>query len=124
MAGPLIQNFPFPADSDGDVVLTITSSAPGDTLAGATVYWRVYAQEFGIVDPALSPLIEKSSLSGGGIAILPSPPMTVRITLTKMDVATMLRNYYHELTVVAVDGTQYPPTTGIMTVTSTENRIA
>lgn len=123
MTQPVLQNFSVPADSDEDIVLTITTTIVGDTLDGATVYWRVYEQHFAIVDPDVPPVIEKSSLSGGGIDILPSPPMTVRITVTKTDTALLLRNYYHEVTVIAVDGSQYPPTCGIMTVTATENRV-
>jgi hypothetical protein len=119
---PLIQNFSVPADNDHDIIFTITSSAPGDTLAGSTVYWRAFEQEMGSPTPSVPPVISKSSLSGGGVTILPSPPMTFIVVLGKADTAALLRNYYHEATIVDEIGNIDTVTVGIMTVTPTENR--
>jgi hypothetical protein len=119
---PLIQNFSVPANSDQILTFTITSGIPNDSLVGATIYWRVYDQEFGCVVPTIPPVISKSSLSGGGITILASPPMTFTVDLLRTDTVNLLRNYYHEATVVDEIGENEPVTVGIMTVTGTENR--
>jgi hypothetical protein len=120
---PVIQNFSVPADNSHDVVVTITSSIPGDSLRTSTVYWRVFEQAFGSPVPGSPPVIQKSSLSGGGIEILPSPPMTFSVLLSASDTVGLLRNYYHEATVVDEGGNVDTVTVGIMTVTATENRI-
>jgi hypothetical protein len=119
---PLIQNFSVPADNDHDVIFTITSSASSDTLDGSTVYWRVFEQMMGSPTPAVPPVISKSSQSGDGVTILPSPPMTFVVSLSKVDTAALLRNYYHEATVVDEIGNIDTVTVGVMTVTPTENR--
>ncbi len=119
---PLIQNFSVPADNDHDVIFTITSNTPDDTLAGSTIYWRAFEQTIGSPVPSAPPVISKSSLSSGGVAILPSPPMTFVVSLDKVDTAALLRNYYHEATVVDELGNIDTVTVGIMTVTPTENR--
>ncbi len=120
---PLIQNFDVPANNDHDVYFTIASSTPGDTLEGCTVYWNAYEQAFGEPIVGVPPVIVKTSLSGGGITILPSPPMTFVVALSKTDTVALLRNYYHEATVVDEINDEDTVTIGTMTVTGTENRI-
>ena len=118
-----IQNFPVPADNDADIFFTVASADPLDSLDGNTVYWRAYEQEFGCPIPNVPPVIEKSSLVPGEIDILPSPPMTFVVRLTKSDLAVLLRNYYHEATLSDVSGNIDTVAYGIMTVGQTENRI-
>jgi hypothetical protein len=122
MTSPLIQNFSVAANTDEDIIVTITTQVPGDTLVGVTVYWRLFEQQFGIPVPNVNPILEKSSHSGGGITILDSPPMTFRLTLLRGDTVGLLRNYYQETTVVDAVGNYSDPECGIMTVTPTENR--
>lgn len=123
MTQPTISNFSIPADNDHLAVLTIASTVPDDTLSGCTVYLRVYEQTFGVPTAGIDPVIEKSSVSGGGITILESPPMTVTISFVKADTLPLLRNYYYEVTVQDEIGDLDTVTVGIMTVTGTENRI-
>lgn len=118
---PTIQDFSVPADSDHDVIITVESSIVGDTLIGSTIHWCAYEQALGSPVPSLPPVISKVSPSGG-IVILESPPMTFVVLLAKADTALLLRNYYHEATVVDALGNVNPVTVGIMTVTATENR--
>jgi hypothetical protein len=123
MTQPTISNFSLPADNDHIAVLTIASSTPGDTLVGCTVYLRIYEQTFGVPTAGVDHVLEKSSLSGGDITILASPPMTVSILFTAADTLLLLRNYYYEVTVVDEIGDLDTVTVGILTVTGTENRI-
>jgi hypothetical protein len=122
MTQPVIQHFSVPANNDHDVIFTIASGTAGDSLSGCTIYWNAYEQSFGEPVAAIPPVITKTSLSGGGIDILPSPPMTFRVALNKADTASLLRNYYHEATVVDEVNNEDTVTIGIMTVTATENR--
>lgn len=123
MTQPTISNFEIPADNDHLAVLTIASDTPGDTLAGCTVYFRAFEQTFGVPTAGVNPVIEKSSLSGGDVVALESPPMTVTIAFSHADTVNLLRNYYYEITVVDGGGNIDTVTVGIMTVTGTENRI-
>ncbi len=123
MTQPLISNFSIPADNDHDAILTIKSDVAGDSLSGCTVYWRAFEQSFGVPVPNIPPVLDKNSLSGGDVVILPSPPMTVRISFRRAETAALLRNYYHEVTVIDEILNQDTVTVGIMTVTQTENRI-
>jgi hypothetical protein len=123
MTQPAYSNFEIPADNDHLVVLTIASSTPDDTLAGCNVYFRVFEETFGVPTAGVDPVIEKSSLSGNGVTILESPPMTVSILFSKSDTVSLLRNYYYEVTVQDGIGDLDTVTVGVMTITGTENRI-
>ena len=118
-----IENFSIPAGSDQDIYFTVATTQPDDTLEGATVYWRVYEQEFGAPVDGVAPVLEKSTESGHGISILPSPPMTFRVSLLRADTLDLLRNYYHEALLVDATTNKDPIVCGIMTVTPTENRL-
>lgn len=122
MTSPTLQNFSVAADTDQDVIVTITTQVPGDTLDGATVYWRLFEQQYGTPLPNVAPVLQKSSPSTG-IIILSSPPMTFRLSFSRADTALLLRNYYHETLVVDAVGNHSDPMCGIMTVTGTENRV-
>lgn len=124
MTQPTISNFTIPADNDHLAVLTIDSATLGDSLSGCTVYLRVFEQEFGVPTAGVAPVLEKSSLSGGDVTILASPPMTVSILFKHAETASMLRNYYYEVTIKGAGGDLDTVTIGIMTVTATENRIS
>lgn len=119
----LIQNFSIPADNDVQVTLTIT---PVEALDAATVYWQAYNQQFGIPDFDLpSPsgaaaVIQKSTLDGS-ITLL-SPPSSCAIQINRSDTVELLRNYYHETTLVDSSGNVSTLNQGIMTVTDTRIR--
>lgn len=124
MSSVPIQNFSVPAGTDQQVTIVVETTIENDSLEGCTIYWRVYEQTYGVVDQEVDPLIEKSSLGGGGIEITDPPTdMTLVVTLTPEDTVSLLRNYYHETTVVGEIGEQDTVVVGIMTVTQTENRI-
>jgi len=122
----LIQNFSVPADNDVAITLGIT---PVMSLDASTIYWRVYQQQFGIpnFDVEESPsgsslaLIEKST-TDGTITVLPSPPDVCTIQLAATDTVNLLRNYYHETTLVDPAGNLSTLNCGIMTVTESLNR--
>ncbi len=111
---PLIQNFSVPAGDDEVIEVDIT----GVNLEGASIEWCVYAQNNGV--PVASPiLIEKTSPSE--IEIVESPA-SVLITLSGADTHGLTDGvYYHELTVVDALHSRSTVTTGLLTVTLTEN---
>lgn len=119
----LIQNFSVPADNDVQVTLTVT---PPDPLETATVYWNAYEQQFGIPNFDLpSPsgtaaVIQKSTLDGS--ITIASPDNTCVIQILAGDTVDLLRNYYHETTLVDGGGNVSTLNCGIMTVTDTRNR--
>jgi len=126
----LIQNFSIPAANDVDVTLSIT---PIMDLSASTIVWRAYAQAFGIPavtalpspspSPPLTavPLIEKSS-ADGSIIVQQSPPDVCQILINRSDTVDLLRNYYHETSLVDPAGNVSTLNCGIMTVTDTRNR--
>jgi len=121
----LIQNFSVPADDDVEVTLKVDPDLGLDTLEGSAIYWRVYEQQFGIPDFDASPLplLEKSTLDGS-ITLLPSPPpMECQIKIARADTANLLRNYYHETTLIDVAGNLSTLNCGIVTITATANRL-
>lgn len=125
MSAPLIQNFSIPADNDLTIQINVTPLASMDTLVGSMVFWNVYEQQYGVPTPDVAPVISKNSLSGdGGIAIPDSPAdlMEAIVTIASSDTVGLLRNYFHETTVVDVEGHTTSVNQGILTITPTENR--
>lgn len=127
----LIQNFSVPAGNDVQIALQVSPDTDLDTLDGSIILWRAYAQAFGIPNfealsalpvpsPAFAPLIEKST-DDGSIVILPSPPMSCQIMIAAADTRELLRNLYHETTMMDASGNTSTLNAGIMTVTATLN---
>ncbi len=117
----LIQNFAIPADNDVVVEIDMTL-APLDTLFDATVFWNAYEEKYGVPVPGVVAVIAKSSLSGmGGITLIDSPP-TALLTIERSDTVSLLRNYYHETTVVDSFGNVSTVNCGIVTISPSENR--
>lgn len=121
MSGPSIQNFSVPA-GDGFVVnFTVTSDDEDATLAGAAILWQAFTQEHGVPIPDEDPVISKSV--DDGIVLVGEPTdLTFKLTLDEDDTISLLRNYYHEVTITYAGGKRATPTVGILTVTQTENR--
>lgn len=119
MTAPVAQNFSVPAGNDAVVPLTAPAAAP---LAG-DIYWRVYKEAFAIPDFDSSPaaLIEKSTLDGG-VAVA-SPATSFSVQIARGDTIELLRNYYHESTLIDPAGNVSTLNCGIMTVTDTRNRL-
>jgi hypothetical protein len=112
-----IQNISVAAAND--VEITLQSLVPLD----GTIWWRVYEEMAGI--PLLDlpsgtpvPLIEKRSDMAE--IVVGSPPTSCAVKILAADTQQLLRNYYHEATLV--DDEAGGITTfneGILTVTQT-----
>jgi hypothetical protein len=114
-----VQNFSVPA---GDTYEETVDLSPFNLmLVDAVAYWRVFSAPFAVPDPTVPPLIEKSSLSGGDVELIESPPAMI-ITLVEHDTISLLRNYYREGRVIDANGNVTTVVTGVMTVTGTETR--
>lgn len=115
------QNFSVYAGNDVDVTIDID---PDDaiTLVGAVITWRAYAQSFGQPVPGVAPVIEKTNESGGTIEVTNPSTQTLKVPLLSADTVGLLRNYYHECTVIDPDRGEFTVANGIMTVLGTENR--
>jgi hypothetical protein len=115
------QNFSVYANNTTDVTIDID---PDDdiTLVGAVILWNAYEQEFGLPVAGVDPVIQKDNGVGGTIVVTDPATQTLKIPLTPDDTVGLLRNYYHETTVVDPDRGQITVATGIMTVLGTENR--
>jgi hypothetical protein len=123
MTSPLIQNFSIAA-GDAKTVNVDVGPDEGATLADCQIIWKVYEQEHGCPKPGVDPLITKTNETDGGITVISPTAPTFKIDLDKDDTVELLRNYYHEVTIIDDDGNRTTPTVGIMTVTQTENRDA
>jgi hypothetical protein len=122
MSIPLIQNFSIAA---GDVVEIPVLIDPSFalTLDGATIWWRAYEQEYSNPTPDTPAVVTKGTdKSPPDISVPGSPPDTFIFDLLEADTIGLLRNYYHEATVIDVDGNRSTVMVGIMTVLPTENR--
>lgn len=118
MGLPLIQNFSVPAGNS--ISIDFELPPPDDQIhAGFDVIFKVYAQQYGVPLFPLQVLITKSLL-GGGIT-LGTPPISFTVTLVGADTITLLKNYYHEESIVDPSGGTLTSAQGIMTVTPTEN---
>jgi hypothetical protein len=119
---PDIQNFSVAAGDETVITFDLTLAGIF-SLDHYTVYWNAYEQTVGLPTAGVPPVIAKNSLSGGGdIQVLESPAFTVLVTLYRDDTVALLRNYYHELSIVDPSDNKITTTQGIMTVTMTENR--
>jgi hypothetical protein len=115
------QNFSVYANSDVDIFIDID---PDDsiTLVGATIMWRVYEQEFGLPVAGVDPVILKDNQVNGTIVVTDPDTQRLKIPLVPDDTVGLLRNYYHEATVIDETRGNIPVANGIMTVLGTENR--
>jgi hypothetical protein len=115
------QNFSIYAGNTTEVTIDID---PDDdiTLVGANILWNVYEQTFGLPTAGVDPVIQKNNGVGGTIVVTDPDLQKLKIPLTPEDTVGLLRNYYHEATVVDPDRGQITIASGIMTVLGTENR--
>lgn len=114
------QNFTIPAGYN-EVIIFDVNPAITDSFNGLTVWWRVYGQTLGI--PTTTAIIEKNSLQSpaAGISTLDSP-LSFAVQMMTEDTIDLLRNYYHEASIVDATNQVIGGSFGIMTVTATENR--
>jgi len=111
------QNFSIPAGYN-EVITFDVDPAVIDSLVDTQIFWRVYAQQFGI--PDADPIIMKSSHSAGEIVGIDSP-LSFTVQMYTADTLRLLRNYYHEASILAANGEVIGGSWGIMTVTETIN---
>lgn len=116
---PLIQNFSVAAGDEMIVNIDVDPDE-GFTLLNCEIFWNVYQQEHGVPKLDVDPIIEKTLHDG--IDVTNPTASQFAVTLTESDTISLLRNYYHEVTIIDGDGNRTTPTVGIMTVTQTENR--
>jgi len=115
----IIQNFSVPANNDTDVNFDVGPDE-GMSLLGTSIYWRAYQQAFGSPLLDLPPVIEKHL--DNGLQITDPDLGKFVVEINHDDTANLLRNYYHEATIVDEGGNIVTVTIGIMTVTPTELR--
>jgi len=116
------QNFSVYAGAQTDITIDIDPD-DGVTLVGSIIVWRVYEQELGLPTVGAEPVIEKDNDVGGTIVVTDPDLQKLKVPLVSADTVGLLRNYYHEATVIDPDRGYIPVANGIMTVLGTENRI-
>jgi hypothetical protein len=119
-----IQNISVPWKNDAQITINVTAASPEDTLAGSTISWSVYAQQYGVLVDPPTPLLTKTV--GSGITITGSLyPMQFVVTLSHADLAAFptppFGNYYHEALVTDTSQSRDTVVGGILTVTLSEN---
>lgn len=115
------QNFSVYAGNDVEITVDIDPD-DGITLLGAEIVWKVYEQAHGLPVAGVDAVIEKSNGSGGTITVEDPDTQVLTIPLEPDDTLNLLRNYYHEATVIDPDRGTITIANGIMTVLGTENR--
>lgn len=115
------QNFSVNAGNDTIITIDIDPD-DGITLVGATIEWKVYEQALGQPTAGVDPVISKDNGVDGTIVVTDPDTQTLEIPLLPADTVSLLRNYYHEATVVDLTRGTITIAVGIMTVLGTENR--
>lgn len=115
------QNFSVNAGNDTIITIDIDPD-DGITLLGAAIDWRVYEQALGQPVAGAAPVIQKDNRVNGTIVVIDPVTQKLTIPLTPDDTVGLLRNYYHETTVLDPDRGTITVAVGIMTVVGTENR--
>jgi hypothetical protein len=113
------QNFTIAAGYNQIITFNV-NPAVTPSLVDTTIWWRVYEQAFGI--PTGEPIIQKSSLDSPSDVIGLDSPLSFLVQLYTADTIDLLRNYYHEATILNALQEVIGGSFGIMTVTETENR--
>jgi hypothetical protein len=118
------QNFSIPAGYN-EVITFDVNPAVTPTLVDTTIVWRVYPEMFGIPNfgaPGTPPIIEKSSASTPPADIVGiDSPLSFTVQMHTADTLTMLRNYYHEASILDAAGEIIGGSWGIMTVVEAIN---
>ena len=115
------QNFSIPAGYN-QVITFIVSPSVTPSLVDTNIFWRVYTQFQGIPNRS-EVILEKSTLQSPppDIVALDSP-LSFTVQMRTADTVDLLRNYYHEATIVNAQNEVIGGSWGIMAVVATENR--
>lgn len=108
------QNFTIAAGYNQIITFNV-DPAVTPSLVDTTILWRVYEQQFGIPIAGSAPIIEKP-----GVGI--DTPLSFTVQLETVDTIDLLRNYYHEATIINALDEMIGGSFGIMTIIATENR--
>src|SRR5215831_10851376 len=87
------QNFSIPAGYN-ELITFDVNPAVTPTLLDTVIWWRVYAQAFGI--PVGAPLLKKTYPDIQGY----DSPLSFVVHMYTEDTLDLLRNYYHEATIL------------------------
>ena len=118
---PLIQNFSVPAGDNRVIVLNV-SPDDGDALLNAVeIVWQAFVQHYSVPDPTLPAVITKTLEHS--LEVDDPTALIINATFDGPETVGLLRNYYHETTLVDPAGNTTTVNQGIMTVTETENRL-
>jgi hypothetical protein len=115
------QNFSIPAGYN-QVITFIVNPFVTPSLVDTNIFWNVYEEFQGVPDRSAL-LIAKSSLPSPPPDIVGlDSPLSFTVQMHTADTINMLRNYYHEASIVNAQGETIGGSWGIMTVLATENR--
>jgi len=116
------QNFPIPAGYN-EIITFDVNPAVTPTLQDTVIWWRVYEEQFGIPIAGSAPIIVKSSLESPTPTIIGyDSPLSFTVQMFTEDTLELLRNYYHEATILNFANEMLGGSFGIMTVLDTRNR--
>ena len=110
------QNFAIPAGYN-EIITFDVDPAITPSLVDTTIWWRVYAEAFGIADQTQL-FLEKTL----GDIVAYDSPLSFTVQMYTADTLNLLRNYYHEATIINAAGEDIGGSWGIMTVLATYNR--
>jgi hypothetical protein len=116
----MLKNIAVEADNDVLIQLDL-SQVDIINFPHARIFWNVYDQQYGSPIAGSPPVISKS-VDGATIILIDSPTHKAIIELSAVDTVNLLRNYYHEATLVDFSGNISTLENGIFTVLPTENR--
>ena len=111
------QNFSIPAGYNEIITFDVNPYIT-PSLQNTTIWWRVYEESIAI--PVGSPILIKSSNDGSVIGL--DSPLSFTVQMYSHDTIALLRNYYHEATILNALGETIGGSFGIMTVIETMNR--
>ena len=109
------QNFAIPAGYN-EIITFDVDPAITPSLVDTVIWWRVYNEMFGIPDGP--PILEKTM----GDIVPYDSPLSFTVQMYTADTLNLLRNYYHEATIINAAGEDIGGSWGIMTVLATYNR--
>lgn len=102
--------------------LPVVSPPVVPTLQGATVYWWLSTQQFGVPGDVI---VMKDNAGIGGVTIVDDVAMTFTVDVSREDIDNLVsagrtsQGYYHEAWMEDSDGNRVTVTKGIVTIEKT-----
>jgi hypothetical protein len=113
------QNFSLPAGYN-EIITFDVNPAVTPSLIDTVIVWKVYEQEYGVA--VGDPILVKSTIDSPPSIIAYDSPLSFTVQLMTADTIDLLRNYYHEASIINAIDEVIGGSFGIMTVTETQNR--